>query len=110
MSSKRTLLAGHIFDEIDTDRSGSWNHREFYLAGLRSLKDGPAISADVHKFYTVILNCTTRMIADEKFNLENVPLVEKNRLLKCPEAVNALVDMGGKRRRFKFRLGDAEVR
>ncbi|XP_046382751.1 N-acetylglucosamine-1-phosphotransferase subunits alpha/beta [Ischnura elegans] len=120
MSEKTAVPKSHIFDDFDTDNSGTWSDREIRTV-LARIYEHPLTYDKVLRFERMLLNCSQHLNLDEKVSHQVIPLNERYLDSKLPVVTKALIvgchpiqeiltKKFGKHHRFKFQVvGDEEV-
>ena len=116
MNIQKEIGFREIFDEIDTDHSGSWNEREIYLAAVRST-DEEMSDVKFAEFRAVIQACSDNGTgldagSGSTYNVvqKEASAIPREMILNCGPVKETLLAQHGKRKRFKFRTtADMEV-
>ncbi|XP_071441865.1 N-acetylglucosamine-1-phosphotransferase subunits alpha/beta [Hetaerina americana] len=117
MSEKTTVLVSQIFDNFDTDNSGTWSDREIRTV-LARIYDHPLTYDKVLRFERMLLNCSQHLVLDEKIDIplnerymdSKLPVVSKALIMGCHPIQDILMKKFGKCHRFNFQVvGDEEV-
>ncbi|OQV20564.1 N-acetylglucosamine-1-phosphotransferase subunits alpha/beta [Hypsibius exemplaris] len=109
MNVQDELEMSELFDEIDTDHSGSWNVLEIYLAAVKS-SDDELTDSQLRDFRGIIQNCTRSFALGDQPAADHLTLpdalsfeISKKDVLACDGVKKALAAQLGKSKRFKFR-------
>nr|CAI5838871.1 unnamed protein product [Callosobruchus analis] len=108
MSEKIEMSIGDIFEEIDTDMSGTWSDREIRTL-LTKLYELPLSYSIVDHFETILLNCSEKKeFPDvstpeyERYIDSKLPTISKHLVESCPTLVKMLKDRFGSAQKYRF--------
>ncbi|KAH8292600.1 hypothetical protein KR018_010176 [Drosophila ironensis] len=116
MSEKRVLGVGEIFDEFDTDGSGTWSDREVRTF-LTRIYPPPLDWSAMRYFEEVIQNCTRSLGLDtkvetvehstlvyERYEDSNLPTITRDLVVRCSLLAEALAANFSVRRKYRYHL------
>ncbi|KAG8227809.1 hypothetical protein J437_LFUL006223 [Ladona fulva] len=117
MSEKTAVPVSEIFDNFDTDHSGTWSDREIRTV-LARIYDHPLTYDKVLRFERSLINCSNSISLDEQIEIPSneryldskLPVVTKALIIGCQPISETLTKKFGKHHRFKYQVvGDEEV-
>ncbi|EDW09146.1 N-acetylglucosamine-1-phosphotransferase subunits alpha/beta [Drosophila mojavensis] len=116
MSETRTLSVEEIFDEFDTDGSGTWSDREVRTC-LTRIYPPPLDWSAMRYFEEVVQNCTRNVEQDvnsnkivhstlvyERYEDSNLPTITRELVYRCPLLAEALTANFGVRPKYRFHV------
>ncbi|KAH8252858.1 hypothetical protein KR032_002248 [Drosophila birchii] len=116
MSETRALGVEEIFDEFDTDGSGTWSDREVRTF-LTRIYPPPLDWSAMRYFEEVIQNCTRNQGVDlkpdvvehstlvyERYEDSNLPTITRDLVVRCPLLAEALTANFGVRPKYHFHV------
>ncbi|KAJ8980378.1 hypothetical protein NQ317_009372 [Molorchus minor] len=115
MSEAKTRDVSSIFDEFDTDYSGTWSDREIRTL-LTNLYELPLSYAIVDHFEALLLNCSvTGELPEvstppyERYIDSKLPTIAKDLVISCPSLSRILTHRFGSVPKYKYEvIHDAE--
>ncbi|XP_037073450.1 N-acetylglucosamine-1-phosphotransferase subunits alpha/beta-like [Pollicipes pollicipes] len=115
MSERVRAPAGQIFDELDTDGSGTWSDREVRTLMTR-LRPLPLTLRDMERTWALLRDCARRAPPEpelstppgERYLDSDLPTVSRAAVLACGELAEELERALGGRPRFPHRVLPAD--
>ncbi|CAH1971467.1 unnamed protein product [Acanthoscelides obtectus] len=115
MSEQIDVPIGEIFEEFDTDKSGTWSDREIRTL-LTKLYELPLSYSIVDHFEAILLNCSeNKVFSDvstpeyERYIDSKLPTISERLVASCPTLVKLLNDRFGLAHKYHFEIiSDAE--
>lgn len=103
MSEKKPKSAAELFDEVDTDDSGTWSDREIRTLTAR-LRNLPLTLDDLEDVWSMLRRCAERAPEEaqvvtrpgERYWDSDLPTITRGAVLACAEAVKELEEKLGK--------------
>ncbi|XP_034653744.1 N-acetylglucosamine-1-phosphotransferase subunits alpha/beta [Drosophila subobscura] len=116
MSETQLLSVEEIFDEFDTDASGTWSDREVRTF-LTRMYAPPLDWSAMHYFEEVVQNCTRALglfvtpdpvvhstLVYERYEDSNLPTITRALVASCPLLAEALTSNFGMRSRYRYNI------
>ncbi|KAL7735218.1 hypothetical protein ACLKA6_016131 [Drosophila palustris] len=116
MSETQTLGVEQIFDEFDTDGSGTWSDREVRTC-LTRIYPAPLDWSAMRFFEEVVQNCSillgmdanaNRMVHStlvyERYEDSNLPTITRELVCRCPLLAEALSSNFGVRAKYRYHV------
>ncbi|EDW02200.1 N-acetylglucosamine-1-phosphotransferase subunits alpha/beta [Drosophila grimshawi] len=116
MSETQQLGVEQIFDEFDTDGSGTWSDREVRTC-LTRIYPPPLDWSAMRYFEEVVQNCTRDLDHDESVNKivhstlvyeryedSNLPTISRELVYRCPLLAEALTANFGARPKYRYHV------
>ncbi|EDW61510.1 N-acetylglucosamine-1-phosphotransferase subunits alpha/beta [Drosophila virilis] len=117
MSETKSLGVEQIFDEFDTDGSGTWSDREVRTC-LTRIYPPPLDWSAMRYFEEVVQNCTHNLGHDaatdnkivhstlvyERYEDSNLPTITRELVYRCPLLAEALSANFGVRSRYRYHV------
>ncbi|GAV00250.1 hypothetical protein RvY_11128-2 [Ramazzottius varieornatus] len=98
MSVKQDVAMGQIFDEMDTDKSATWDEREVYLAALRSMGESDVDSEKQSKrLRQAVINCTSQPLSQKRL------AISKKEIMACDKVKEIMLPTWNSRKKFRFK-------
>eukprot|EP00095_Tigriopus_kingsejongensis_P002042 maker-scaffold556_size137522-snap-gene-0.27 protein:Tk02042 transcript:maker-scaffold556_size137522-snap-gene-0.27-mRNA-1 annotation:"hypothetical protein LOTGIDRAFT_238796" len=118
MSEREEFDPMVVFDQYDTDSSGTWSDREIRTL-LTRMHNLPLYLETVRDFENLVMNCSKSLPKSlsnvkaplyERYFDSQLPLVSRALILKCPLVLDLLQTHFGHSEKFKHTvLGDTDV-
>lgn len=116
MSESQTLDVAQIFDEFDTDGSGTWSDREVRTC-LTRIYPPPLDWSAMRFFEEVVQNCSISLGIDthankivhstlvyERYEDSNLPTITRDLVCRCPLLAEALSANFGVRPKYRYHV------
>ncbi|KAK9754076.1 Stealth protein CR2, conserved region 2 [Popillia japonica] len=110
ISEKVNVSIEEIFDEFDTDRSGTWSDREIRTV-LTRIHDLPLSTTNIDDFDGLLINCSKIIQPKfvptpeyERYIDSILPLVSKELIVKCDDIKEILLEKFGHRSKYVFNI------
>ncbi|KAM8714210.1 hypothetical protein ACLKA7_014363 [Drosophila subpalustris] len=116
MSETQTLGVDQIFDEFDTDGSGTWSDREVRTC-LTRIYPAPLDWSAMRFFEEVVQNCSILLGMDananrvvhstlvyERYEDSNLPTITRELVCRCPLLAEALSSNFGVRAKYRYHV------
>ncbi|CAH1118559.1 unnamed protein product [Phaedon cochleariae] len=101
-----------IFEDFDTDQSGTWSDREIRTL-LTRMYELPLSYEVVDHFEMILLNCSeagvspeTSTSSYERYMNSRLPMISKNFVARCPSLTEKLLHHFGLKPKYKYQVID----